>query len=112
MCTRVPLHLLMFQMAGIPESAICYHKDGVVQSYNIVATEDIPALSAEPFSPFILEQNAVTLLKFLQVGLFLPSSLSSACSSSSPYRPPRRSLFSLSFACLASPTFDCNSCVC
>lgn len=57
------------QMAGVPETAICYHKDGVVQSYNVVPTEDLPSLASEPFSPFVLEQNAATLLKFLQVRL-------------------------------------------
>ena len=54
-------------MAGVTETAICYHKSGVVQSYSLVPTEDLPTLGSDPFSPFLLEQNATTLLKFLQV---------------------------------------------
>ncbi len=53
-------------MAGVKETAICYHNRGLVQSYQVVPTDEIPSLGAEPFSPFVIEQNAATLLKFLQ----------------------------------------------
>ena len=56
-------------MASVPELAVCYHKGGVVQAYQVVQTEDIPSLSATPFSVRALEQNARHLLEFLKVKL-------------------------------------------
>ena len=35
-------------------------------SLQLVPTDEMPSLGQEPFSPFVLEQNAATLLKFLQ----------------------------------------------
>ena len=53
-------------MADVPAAAICYHSHGVVEAYQVVPTSEIPNIGAEPFSPYVLEQNAATLLRFLQ----------------------------------------------
>ena len=76
-------------LANVPETAICYHKEGHVQGYQLVRTEDIPALcgsgqgggdeassdtGADPtpqqsYSAIDLrdaESNAASLLEFLK----------------------------------------------
>lgn len=59
-------------MASIPELAICYHHDGVVQGYELLKTDDIFLLKgiAEDgtavFHPQVVQQNGLSVLKFLQ----------------------------------------------
>ncbi|KAL2651557.1 hypothetical protein R1flu_019685 [Riccia fluitans] len=59
-------------MASIPELAICYHRNGVVQGYELLKTDDIFLVKglAEDgtafFHPHVVQQNASTVLRFLQ----------------------------------------------
>eukprot|EP01018_Ginkgo_biloba_P018774 Gb_32188 [translate_table: standard] len=59
-------------MASIPELAICYHHNGVVQGYELLKTDDIFLLKgiAEDgtavFHPQVVQQNGLSVLKFLQ----------------------------------------------
>ncbi|XP_024531751.1 uncharacterized protein LOC112346616 [Selaginella moellendorffii] len=59
-------------MASVPELAICYHHNGVVQGYELLKTDDIFCLKglAEDgtvfFQPHIVQQNAISVLRFLQ----------------------------------------------
>jgi hypothetical protein len=38
-------------MCNVPELAMCFHLDGIVQRYEMVKTEDIPNLENSEFSP-------------------------------------------------------------
>ncbi|XP_024397701.1 uncharacterized protein [Physcomitrium patens] len=59
-------------MASIPELAVCYHRNGVVQGYELLKTDDIfllKGLSEDGtafFSPHVVQQNASSVLRFLQ----------------------------------------------
>ncbi|CAH9136770.1 unnamed protein product [Cuscuta epithymum] len=59
-------------MASIPELAICYHQDGVVQGYELIKTDDIFLLKGisedglPAFNPHIVQQNGLSVLRFLQ----------------------------------------------
>ncbi|GLJ16307.1 hypothetical protein SUGI_0275050 [Cryptomeria japonica] len=59
-------------MASVPELAICYHHNGVVQGYELLKTDDIFLLKgiAEDgtaiFHPQVVQQNGLSVLKFLQ----------------------------------------------
>jgi hypothetical protein len=53
-------------MADVPAAAICYHSRGLVEAYQVVPTPELPNIGGEPFSPYVLEANAATLLRFLQ----------------------------------------------
>ncbi|CAK9155475.1 unnamed protein product [Ilex paraguariensis] len=59
-------------MASVPELAICYHQDGVVQGYELLKTDDIfllKGISEEgtpAFHPHVVRQNGLSVLRFLQ----------------------------------------------
>ena len=59
-------------MASVPELAICYHHNGVVQGYELLKTDEIFLLKgiAEDgtvvFHPQVVQQNGLLVLKFLQ----------------------------------------------
>lgn len=59
-------------MASVPELAICYHQDGVVQGYELLKTEDIFLLKGisedgtPAFHPYVVQQNGLMVLRFLQ----------------------------------------------
>ena len=59
-------------MASVPELAVCYHRDGVVQGYELLKTDDIflqkgLAGDGSPnFSPGVVQKNASSVLRFLQ----------------------------------------------
>ncbi|KAI5060442.1 hypothetical protein GOP47_0024862 [Adiantum capillus-veneris] len=59
-------------MASVPELAICYHHNGIVQGYELLKTDDIfllKGLSPDGtsfFHPHVVQQNAISVLKFLQ----------------------------------------------
>ncbi|XP_059630898.1 uncharacterized protein LOC132273833 isoform X2 [Cornus florida] len=59
-------------MASVPELAICYHQDGVVQCYELVKTDDIflsKGISEDgtpAFHPHVVQQNGLSVLRFLQ----------------------------------------------
>lgn len=59
-------------MAGIPELAICYHRNGVVQGYELLKTDDIFLLKGisedgDPaFHPQVVRQTGLSILRFLQ----------------------------------------------
>eukprot|EP00250_Pteridium_aquilinum_P035430 c9400_g1_i1 orf=185-4822(+) len=59
-------------MASVPELAICYHHNGIVQGYELLKTDDIfllKGLSADGtsfFHPHVVQQNALSVLRFLQ----------------------------------------------
>ncbi|KAK9162152.1 hypothetical protein Syun_003054 [Stephania yunnanensis] len=59
-------------MASAPELAICYHRNGVVQGYELLKTDDIfllKGISADgvpAFHPHVVQQNGLSVLRFLQ----------------------------------------------
>ncbi|XP_065881613.1 uncharacterized protein [Euphorbia lathyris] len=59
-------------MASVPELAICYHQNGVVQGYELLKTDDIFLLKGisedgtPAFHPHVVQQNGLTVLRFLQ----------------------------------------------
>lgn len=59
-------------MASVPELAICYHQDGVVQGYELLKTDDIFLLKGisddgtPAFHPNVVQQNGLSVLRFLQ----------------------------------------------
>ncbi|KAL3503864.1 hypothetical protein ACH5RR_033705 [Cinchona calisaya] len=59
-------------MASVPELAICYHQNGVVQGYELLKTEDIFLLKGisedgtPAFHPHVVQQNGLMVLRFLQ----------------------------------------------
>lgn len=59
-------------MASVPEMAICYHKNGVVHSYELLKTDDIFLLKGisedgtPAFHPYVVQQNGLSVLRFLQ----------------------------------------------
>ncbi|WCJ44156.1 Erythroid differentiation-related factor 1 [Euphorbia peplus] len=59
-------------MASVPELAICYHRNGVVQGYELLKTDDIFLLKGisedgtPAFHPQVVQQNGLTVLRFLQ----------------------------------------------
>ncbi|KAG6644511.1 uncharacterized protein LOC122318422 isoform X2 [Carya illinoinensis] len=59
-------------MASVPELAICYHQNGVVQGYELLKTDDIFLLKGisedgtPAFYPYVIQQNGVSVLRFLQ----------------------------------------------
>ncbi|WOG81916.1 hypothetical protein DCAR_0101072 [Daucus carota subsp. sativus] len=59
-------------MASVPELAICYHQDGVVQGYELLKTDDIflsKGISEDgspAFHPHVVQQNGISVLRFLQ----------------------------------------------
>ncbi|KAI0519618.1 hypothetical protein KFK09_007070 [Dendrobium nobile] len=59
-------------MASVPELAICYHQNGVVQGYELVKTDDIFLLKGvsedgiPAFHPQVVQQNGLSVLRFLQ----------------------------------------------
>ncbi|KAM6545904.1 hypothetical protein CsatB_026640 [Cannabis sativa] len=59
-------------MASVPELAICYHQNGVVQGYELLKTDDIFLLKGisedgtPAFHPYVVQQNGLSVLRFLQ----------------------------------------------
>ncbi|KAF3779444.1 Erythroid differentiation-related factor 1 [Nymphaea thermarum] len=59
-------------MASVPELAICYHRNGVVQGYELLKTEDVFLLKGisedgtTTFHPQVVQQNGLSVLRFLQ----------------------------------------------
>ncbi|XP_078433876.1 erythroid differentiation factor-like protein isoform X2 [Wolffia australiana] len=59
-------------MASVPELAICYHRNGVVQGYELLKTDEIFLLKGisddgnPAFHPQIVQQNGLSVLRFLQ----------------------------------------------
>ncbi|GBG86068.1 hypothetical protein CBR_g40969 [Chara braunii] len=59
-------------MASVPELAVCYHRKGVVQGYELLKTDDILLLKGltgdgrVSFHPHVVQKNASSVLQFLQ----------------------------------------------
>jgi len=59
-------------MASVPELAICYHQNGVVQGYELLKNDDIFLLKGvsddgtPAFHPQVVRQNGLAVLRFLQ----------------------------------------------
>jgi hypothetical protein len=59
-------------MASVPELAICYHQNGVVQGYELLKNDDIFLLKGvsddgtPAFHPQVVQQNGLAVLRFLQ----------------------------------------------
>jgi len=53
-------------MCNIPEIEFCYHKNGIVQKYELVKTEDIPYLDESTFSPNDISDVMQNILSFLK----------------------------------------------
>lgn len=58
-------------MASVPELAICYHQNGVVQGYELLKTDDIFLLKGlsddgtPAFHPHVVQQNGISVMRFL-----------------------------------------------
>ena len=51
---------------SIPETGICCHKDGFVQGYKLMRTQELPSLdTGRTFQPAAVMQGGTTILKFL-----------------------------------------------
>ncbi|XP_013404698.1 erythroid differentiation-related factor 1 [Lingula anatina] len=53
-------------MCNVPELAMCYHLDGIVQKYELFKTEEIPNLESSKFSPTVVKDIAQNILSFLK----------------------------------------------
>lgn len=53
-------------MCNVPEVAMCYHLNGIVQNYELVKTEDLPYLEDSKFSPKVVRNVAQNILSFLK----------------------------------------------
>lgn len=53
-------------MCNVPEVAMCFHVDGIVQKYEIVKTEEIPQLENSRFDPHVVTDIAKNILSFLK----------------------------------------------
>lgn len=59
-------------MASVPELAICYHQNGVVQGYELLKNDDIFLLKGvsddgtPAFHPQVVQQNGLAVLRFIQ----------------------------------------------
>ncbi|KAI5706751.1 hypothetical protein M8J75_010996 [Diaphorina citri] len=53
-------------MCNVPEVAMCYHLEGIVQKYELIKTEDLPDLENSKFSPKLIRDVAQNILSFLK----------------------------------------------
>ncbi|KAJ9453338.1 hypothetical protein DIPPA_05461 [Diplonema papillatum] len=54
-------------MNNVPQVAICYHRDGVTQGYQLINTQDIPTFRKEAsFEPHIVQEYAGNVLHWLK----------------------------------------------
>ncbi|XP_071947219.1 erythroid differentiation-related factor 1-like [Antedon mediterranea] len=53
-------------MCNVPELAMCYHLDGIVQRYEVIKTEEIPHISQAQFSPKVVKDVAQNILSFIK----------------------------------------------
>ena len=54
-------------MNNVPQVAICYHKDGITQGYQLINTSDLPSISKEAsFEPQIVQEYAGNVLHWLK----------------------------------------------
>ncbi|XP_061171381.1 erythroid differentiation-related factor 1-like [Saccostrea echinata] len=53
-------------MCNVPEVAMCFHLDGIVQKYELIKTEDIPNLKDSEFDPHMVTDIACNILSFLK----------------------------------------------
>ncbi|XP_046542341.1 erythroid differentiation-related factor 1-like [Haliotis rubra] len=53
-------------MCNVPEVAMCFHLNGIVQKYELIKTEDIPLLEDCKFDPLLVTGIARNLLSFLK----------------------------------------------
>lgn len=53
-------------MCNVPEVAMCFHLEGIVQKYELIKTEDIPNLRNSEFDPNMVTDIACNILSFLK----------------------------------------------
>ncbi|XP_062611260.1 LOW QUALITY PROTEIN: erythroid differentiation-related factor 1-like [Saccostrea cucullata] len=53
-------------MCNVPEVAMCFHVDGIVQKYELLKTENIPNLKDSEFDPHMVTDIACNILSFLK----------------------------------------------
>lgn len=53
-------------ICNIPELHMCYHLDGIVQKYEVIATEDIPSMEGSEFPTSVVQTIAKNILTFLK----------------------------------------------
>lgn len=53
-------------MCNVPEVAMCYHLDGIVQYYDLYKTEELPNLEESNFSPKVVKDVAQNILSFMK----------------------------------------------
>ena len=54
-------------IAGVPELAVCYHRDGLIHHYDVLRTDDVARLCAPPFDPDAILAYAERVLAFLRL---------------------------------------------
>lgn len=53
-------------MCNVPEVAMCYHLDGIVQYYDLYKTEELPNLEGSSFSSKVIVDVAQNILSFMK----------------------------------------------
>ncbi|CAH1782614.1 unnamed protein product [Owenia fusiformis] len=53
-------------MCNVPEIAMCYHLNGIVEGYELLKTADIPNIEGSKFSPNVIKDVAQNILSFLK----------------------------------------------
>ncbi|XP_067036895.1 erythroid differentiation-related factor 1-like isoform X2 [Acropora muricata] len=53
-------------MCNVPEVAMCYHLDGIVQYYDLCKTDELPNLEGSSFSPKVIKDIAQHILSFMK----------------------------------------------
>ncbi|KAF5269378.1 hypothetical protein FQA39_LY08770 [Lamprigera yunnana] len=53
-------------MSNVPDVAMCYHLNGIVQKYEVIKTEHLPCLDNSKFSPSVIREVAKSILSFLK----------------------------------------------
>jgi len=56
-------------MCNVPEIAMCFHLNGIVQGYELFKTEDLPNLENSAFSPSVVQDTGF----FFLISFFLLS---------------------------------------
>ncbi|KAK3095461.1 hypothetical protein FSP39_014975 [Pinctada imbricata] len=53
-------------MCDVPEVAMCFHLNGIVQRYELIKTEEIPEMQGSQFNPEVVTDIARNILSFLK----------------------------------------------
>ncbi|XP_070539989.1 erythroid differentiation-related factor 1-like [Ptychodera flava] len=53
-------------ICNVPELAMCYHLNGIVQNYELLKTEEIPQIRGSQFKPGVVKDIAQNVLSFMK----------------------------------------------